>query len=94
MLCPRNDTDQINEDIFNIINEEFKVYVKADSIYIKDKQKGIFHWNFNSYLIYSCLVRFQVFMVASMKMIIFGGVALCSLVEVYQHFRGACCLHH
>jgi hypothetical protein len=33
-------------------------------------------------------VRFQVLRAASMKM------APCSLVEVYRHFRGACCLHH
>jgi hypothetical protein len=28
------------------------------------------------------------------KMAVFGVVALCSLVEVYQHFRCPCCLHH
>jgi hypothetical protein len=28
------------------------------------------------------------------KMAVFWVVALCSLVEVYGHFRGACCLHH
>jgi hypothetical protein len=27
-------------------------------------------------------------------MAVFKVVALCSLVEVYQCFRGACCLHH
>jgi hypothetical protein len=31
-------------------------------------------------------------MVASMKMAVFWVVGLCSLVEVYQRFRGACCL--
>jgi hypothetical protein len=25
---------------------------------------------------------------------VFWAVALCSLVEVYRRFRGACCLHH
>jgi hypothetical protein len=30
----------------------------------------------------------------SLKMSVFWAVALCSLVEVYQCFRGACCLHH
>jgi hypothetical protein len=29
-----------------------------------------------------------------MKMAVFWVVALCSLVEVYWHFRGCCCLHH
>jgi hypothetical protein len=29
-----------------------------------------------------------------MKMAVFWVVALCSLVEVYQRFRGPCCLHH
>jgi hypothetical protein len=27
-------------------------------------------------------------------MAVFWVVAPCSLVEVYQHFRGPCCLHH
>jgi hypothetical protein len=29
-----------------------------------------------------------------MKMTIFWDVVPCSLVEVYRHFRGACCLHY
>jgi hypothetical protein len=29
-----------------------------------------------------------------MMMIVFWDVAPCSLVEFYQGFRGACCLHH
>jgi hypothetical protein len=33
-------------------------------------------------------------MVASMKMAVFWVVVPCSLVEVYQCFRDACCLHH
>jgi hypothetical protein len=33
-------------------------------------------------------------MAASMKMADFWVVAPCSLVEVYQRFRGPCCLHH
>jgi hypothetical protein len=28
------------------------------------------------------------------KMAVFWVVAPCSLVEVYRHFRGACCFHH
>jgi hypothetical protein len=28
------------------------------------------------------------------KMAVFWVVALCSLVEIYQRFRGPCCLHH
>jgi hypothetical protein len=30
----------------------------------------------------------------AMKMAVFWVVAPCSLVEDYQHFRGACYLHH
>jgi hypothetical protein len=30
----------------------------------------------------------------TMKMAVFWVVAPCSLVEVYQRFGGACCLHH
>jgi hypothetical protein len=33
-------------------------------------------------------------MAASMKMTAFWDIALCSLVEVDQLFRGAYCLHH
>jgi hypothetical protein len=29
-----------------------------------------------------------------LKMAVFCVVAPCSLVEVYQRFRGPCCLHH
>jgi hypothetical protein len=29
-----------------------------------------------------------------MKITVTGDVVPCSLVEVYQRFRGACCLHH
>jgi hypothetical protein len=36
----------------------------------------------------------EVLLVARMKMAVFWVVAPCSLVEVYQHFRGPCCLHH
>jgi hypothetical protein len=39
-------------------------------------------------------VRFQVLMVASMKMTDFWDVALHSLVEIYRHFRASCCLPH
>jgi hypothetical protein len=40
------------------------------------------------------LLRFQFLTATSMKTAVFYVVALCSLVEVYRHFRGACCLHH
>jgi hypothetical protein len=33
-------------------------------------------------------------MAVSMKMAVFWVVAPCSLVEVYQRFRGPCRLHH
>jgi hypothetical protein len=37
---------------------------------------------------------FQVLTAASMKTAVVWNVAQCGLVEVYQRFRGACCLHH
>jgi hypothetical protein len=40
------------------------------------------------------LVEFEVLTAVRMKMAVFWVVAPCSLVEVYQHFRGTCCLHH
>jgi hypothetical protein len=33
-------------------------------------------------------------MVVGMKMVFFWIVAPCSLVEVYQRFKGQCYLHH
>jgi hypothetical protein len=39
------------------------------------------------------IVGFEVLTAASVKMAAFWVVAPCSLVEVYQRFRGTCCLH-
>jgi hypothetical protein len=39
-------------------------------------------------------VGFEVLTAVSTKMAVLGVVAPCSLVEVYQRFRGPCCLHH
>jgi hypothetical protein len=39
-------------------------------------------------------VGFEVLTAVSTKMAVFWVVAPCSLVEVYQRFRGPCCLHH
>jgi hypothetical protein len=36
-------------------------------------------------------VGFEILMAVSTKMAVFWVVAPCSLVEVYQHFRGPCC---
>jgi hypothetical protein len=38
-------------------------------------------------------VGFEVLTAVSTKMVVFWVVAPCSLVEVYQRFRGPCCLH-
>jgi hypothetical protein len=39
-------------------------------------------------------VAFQVLTAVCTKMAVFWVVTPCSLVEVYQRFRGPCCLHH
>jgi hypothetical protein len=39
-------------------------------------------------------VGFEVLTAMSTKMAVLWIVAPCSLVEVYQRFRGPCCLHH
>jgi hypothetical protein len=39
-------------------------------------------------------VGFEVITAVSTKMGVFWDVTPCSLVEVYQRFRGPCCLHH
>jgi hypothetical protein len=43
--------------------------------------------------VYYC-VGFEVLAAVSTKMAVFWFVAPCSLVEVYQRFRGPCRLHH
>jgi hypothetical protein len=45
------------------------------------------------FMIHCCPVRFQVLMVAGVKMADTWVVTLCSLVEVYHYFSSACCLH-
>jgi hypothetical protein len=42
----------------------------------------------------SCLCGFEVLTAAVMKMAVSWVVTPCSLVEVYQRFRGPCCLYH
>jgi hypothetical protein len=43
---------------------------------------------------YTGEVGFEVLTAVSTKMAVFWVVALCSLAEVYQRFRGPYCLHH
>jgi hypothetical protein len=40
------------------------------------------------------LLRFEVLMAVSMKMVAFRLVASCRLLDVYHCFRDGCCLHH
>jgi hypothetical protein len=39
-------------------------------------------------------VGFEVLTAIGTKMAVFWVVAPCSLVDIYQRFRGPCCLHH
>jgi hypothetical protein len=39
-------------------------------------------------------VGFELLTAVRTKMAVFWIVAPCSLAEVYQRFRGPCCLHH
>jgi hypothetical protein len=39
-------------------------------------------------------VGFEVLTAVSTKMAVFWIVAPCSLVQVYQHFRGPCCIYN
>jgi hypothetical protein len=39
-------------------------------------------------------VGFEVLTAVSMKIAVFWVVAPCRLLDVYQRFRGPCCLHH
>jgi hypothetical protein len=46
------------------------------------------------YISLCTFVGLEVLTAVSTKMAVFWVVAPCSLVEVYQRFRGSCCLHH
>jgi hypothetical protein len=46
--------------------------------------------NLHTHSKYSSVITTQL----SLKIAVFWVVAPCSLVEVYQRFRGPCCLHH
>jgi hypothetical protein len=46
------------------------------------------------YLCYSSIKQATTASFLFTKMAVFWVVAPCSLVEVYQRFRGPCCLHH
>jgi hypothetical protein len=49
---------------------------------------------FTAYTVLNTIVGFEVLTAVSTKIAVFWVVATCSLVEVYQRFRGTCCLHH
>jgi hypothetical protein len=65
---------------------------------LKRLHKILLQYHFNYHIILSrrgsFMVRFEVLTAVSMKIAVFWVVAPCSLVEVYQRFRGPCCLHH
>jgi hypothetical protein len=54
----------------------------------EDRQRCIYSRNNNNH------IGFEVLTAVSTKTDVFWVVAPCSLVEVYQRFRGPCCLHH
>jgi hypothetical protein len=58
-------------------------------LFMYSEQCGIYVYNY-----FLCKVGFEVSTAVSTKMAVFWVVAPCSLVEVYQRFRGPCCLHH
>jgi hypothetical protein len=49
---------------------------------------------FSTLLTIFAFVGFGVLTAVSTKMAVFWVVEPCSQVEVYQRFRGPCCLHH
>jgi hypothetical protein len=57
-------------------------------------QQRYFSINVWAGTIWDDLVGFEVLTAVTMKIAVFWVVAPCSLVEVYQRFRGPCCLHH
>jgi hypothetical protein len=63
----------------------------GQSAMAKQINTGIFYYR-NKY--FNKCVRFEVLTAVSTKIAVFWVVALCSLVEVYQRFKGPCWLHH
>jgi hypothetical protein len=71
--------------------QNFKSYCTTVSRTLWANQNYISHM-FHIFGTTDCL-GFEVLMVVSAKMTVFWVVVPCSLVEVYQRFRGLCCLH-
>jgi hypothetical protein len=55
---------------------------------------GLYHQKFRCLLSFYLHVGFEGLTAVGREMTVFWVVAPCSLVEVYQRFRGLSCLHH
>jgi hypothetical protein len=60
---------------------------------INARPKYLLHRMYSLYKLNKNVAEFEVLTAVSTKMSVSWVVAPCSLVEVYQRFRGPCCLH-
>jgi hypothetical protein len=85
-------------EIYNWISEAIFCLGLSNQIYADLQLKPIINKRlvWNVWIASNCFnnVGFEVFTAMSMKMAVFWVVAPCSLVELYQRFKGPCCLHH
>jgi hypothetical protein len=67
------------------------IFTNAD--YVSSKAEALFLSSSLGHVGTKLNVRFEVLTAVSTKMAVFWVVTQCCLVEVYQRFRGDCCLH-
>jgi hypothetical protein len=71
----------------------FPLWIQFESLHLMKIYKSLEWNNFKSRSWKIQIeVRFEVLTAVSTKMVVFWVVAPCSLVEVYQRFRGPCCI--
>jgi hypothetical protein len=68
----------------NVLEE----HAVSSAVFNPEHGGSIFLWNAGIYL------RVHMASTQKKKIAVFWVVAPCSLVEIYQRFRGPCCLHH
>jgi hypothetical protein len=76
----------VSADLFFFINKVLERFDQSSYIQYVYRGYNLYHSHIEVYS--SINVGFEVFTAVSMKIAVFWVVAPCSLVEVYQRFRG------
>jgi hypothetical protein len=89
------DRDQ-RQTLANTVMNGMQVFsVIIDDCYVRDSKWVPLSLRYRCTNLFGCSEGRQIENQSlGLKMAVFWVVAPCSLVEVYQRFRGPCCLHH